>query len=120
MVSKSVQLETDLYRAIDGFVIARIEDMLGTDDPGISLSAAKEALMKQLRILCNEACSYKPEPVLGPIYPIHGGNRDDGFFGSPGITQPIGPIVAQSALVTIEDNFHMKDLFAKDLGIADF
>jgi hypothetical protein len=32
-----------------------------------------------------------------------------------------GPIVAQSSSVVIEENFHMKDLFAKavDLGIPE-
>jgi hypothetical protein len=63
MLSKSMQLETELYKAIDGFVIARVEEILGCDDPGISLTAARAALQKQLRILCNEACAYQPNFV---------------------------------------------------------
>jgi hypothetical protein len=108
MLSKSVQLEQDLYRAIDGFIIARVEEILGSDDPGISLTTARNALQKQLRILCNEACSYKPAPVFGPI-------------GVDPIHTHYGPIVAQSSSVVIEENFHMKDLFAKavDLGIPE-
>jgi hypothetical protein len=115
MLSKSMQLETELYKAIDGFVIARVEEILGCDDPGISLTAARAALQKQLRILCNEACAYQPNFIVGgmPAFP-----REPGFCASPGLT---GPIVADStAPFVIEDNFHMKDLFAENLGIKDF
>lgn len=95
MLTKPAQLESDLFRAIDGYIIAKIEDALGNDDPGISVEVARKELQKQIRILCNEACSYKPEPVYGPVkvpYPVVG-------------TLPIDWM----------DNFEMKELFAGPL-----
>lgn len=83
-MTRPSDLERDFFRALDGYIIATVEDTLGNDDPGISRDSARAELQMQIRILCNEACNKGPDTDLraGLAVPLDNFEMKDLFYHS--------------------------------------